>query len=111
MKTSTTAALTAVTAVTMLAGPAQAVGRYDRCEPVVESELSRLQLDPARIGETSIQIRTYNDRNDETQVSGVLAWVKLRDCTGRLVVDLTSHCRVEQTYTTGSCSVAGVPAY
>ena len=111
MKTAATAVLTALTAITMLAGPAQAAGRYDRCEPVVESELERLQVDPGRVGGISLQVRTYNNREDDSRVQGILGWVDLNDCAGRLVVDMTPQCRVKQTYTTGACSIPGVPSY
>lgn len=104
-------ALAALSATAALAAPAEASSRHDRCEPVVESELTRLQVEPGRVGDISLQVRSYNNRNDDTRVQGILGWVNLNDCTGRLVVDMTRHCRVKQSYTTGSCSVAGVPGY
>ncbi len=104
-------ALAVLAAAAALAAPAEASSRYDRCEPAVETELNRLQVDPGRIGDISLQVRRYNNRNDDSRVQGVLGWVNLNDCTGRLVVDMSRHCRVKQSYTTGSCSVAGVPAY
>lgn len=104
-------ALAALAATAALTAPAEASSRYDRCEPVVEDELTRLQIDPGRVGDISLQVRRYNNRNDDTRVQGVLGWVDLTDCTGRLVVDMSRHCRVKQSYTTGSCTVPGVPAY
>ncbi len=104
-------ALAALSATAVLAAPAEASSRYDRCEPVVENELTRLQIDPGRVGDISLQVRSYNNRNDDTRVQGILGWVNLNDCTGRLVVDMSRHCRVKQSYTTGSCTVPGVPAY
>ena len=106
-----TLTVAALAAATLAADPAQASGRYDRCEPVVEQELSRLQVDPARIGDISLQVRSYNNREDNTRITGILGWVELRDCAGRLVVDMTPRCRVRQSYTRGACTVPGVPAF
>ena len=106
-----TVALAALAAATLSALPAHASGRHDRCEPAVEEELGRLQVDPGRVGGISLQVRSYNNREDNTRVSGILGWVDLTDCTGRLVVDMTPRCRVKQSYTTGSCTVSGVPAF
>ncbi len=101
----------ALAVATLLAMPALASGRHDRCEPAVDEEISRLPVDPERVGAISLQVRSYNNRQDNTRVSGILGWVELRDCRGRLVVDMTPRCRVKQSYTTGSCTVPGVPAF
>ncbi len=105
------AALLGLAAASMLAMPAEAANRAGRCEPAVESELNRLNVDPGRVGDISLQIRSYNNREDNTRVSGVLGWVGLTDCRGRLVVDMTPRCRVKQSYTTGACTVTGVPQF
>ena len=111
MRTISIAILTALAAATLPAAPSQASGRVDRCTPAVEEELSRLQVGADRVGAISLQIRSHNDRDDDTRVIGVLGWVELTDCRGRLVVDMTPRCRVKQSYTTGACSVPGVPAF
>lgn len=103
-------ALAALAAAAMLTAPAEA-SRHNRCEPSVEAELSRLQVDPARVSGVSYQTRRYSNRNDNTRVQGILGWVGFSDCVGRLVVDMTPRCRVKQSYTTGACTVPGVPAY
>lgn len=102
------AALMGLAAASLAAMPAEAANRAGRCEPAVESELNRLNVDPGRVGDISLQIRSYNNREDNTRVSGVLGWVELRDCRGRLVVDMTPRCRVKQSYTTGACTVSGL---
>lgn len=100
-----------VLAAALLSAPSHASGRHDRCEPAVEDELARLQVGPDRVGAISLQVRRHNNRQDNTRVQGVLGWVELRDCAGRLVVDMTPRCRVKQSYTTGACTVQGVPAF
>ena len=95
----------------LLAGPAQASGRDADCRPTVDSELARLQVAADRVAGISLQERRYSNRNDNSRLQGVLGWVDLRDCDGRLVVDMAPGCRVKQVYTNGQCAVPGVPAY
>ena len=104
-------ALAALAAAILLTAPAEAASRHNRCEPEVQGELARLQVDPARVGDISYQVRRYSNRNDNSRVQGILGWVDLTDCAGRLVVDMSPRCRVKQTYTRGACTIPGVPAY
>ncbi|MGF1628419.1 MAG: hypothetical protein ACFCUT_03015 [Kiloniellaceae bacterium] len=39
------------------------------------------------------------------------AFVKLNSCSGNVVIDMTRYCMVQQTYTTGDCSIGGMPNY
>ncbi len=40
------------------------------------------------------------------------AWVELGSCSrGHLVIDMTRHCVVQQSYTTGGCSLPAVPSH
>ncbi len=95
----------------LLAVPADASSRQGRCEPVVEQEVSRLQVDPGRVGAISIQVRRHENRQGNSRIQGVLGWVELTDCAGRLVVDMARNCRVKQVYTRGECTVPGVAAF
>lgn len=94
-----------------LATPADAAGRGSRCEPAVQGELDRLQVDRDAVGAISYQVRSHENRRGNSSVDRVLAWVDLQNCTGKLVIELSPRCRVKQAYTTNSCAVTGVPAY
>lgn len=39
------------------------------------------------------------------------AWVRLNSCSGHVVVTMTKYCMVQSVYTTGDCSVTGMPRY
>jgi len=39
------------------------------------------------------------------------AIVRLNSCSGTLVINMTRYCMVQQSYTTGDCSVGGMPNY
>lgn len=111
MRSPIAAAIAALSTLALLTAPAEASGHRGRCLPVIEGELERLQVAPDRIGNISQQVRRYHSRDDSSRVQGVLGWVALNDCAGRLVIDMSPRCRVKQSYTTGACSVAGVPSY
>ena len=106
-------ALAPITALVLAATTheAQSSGRHDQCEAPVDEALVSLGVEASRVEDISIQIRSYNNRQDESRINGILAWVRLTDCSGHLVIDMTPKCRVKQSYTRGDCSVAGVAAY
>ena len=101
--------LTVVTGV-LLTTPAGS-GRTGRCDPAVSGELDRLQVDPAGIAGISYQVRTHENSRGDTYVDRILAWVDLRSCVGKLVIELSPRCRVKQAFTTHACAVPGVAAY
>jgi hypothetical protein len=39
------------------------------------------------------------------------AWVRLKTCSGYVMVSMTRHCVVQQTYTTGDCKIDGLPSH
>ena len=94
-----------------LAANAAAAGRASHCEPAVQAALDGLQIDPADIAGISYQVRTHENRRGDTYVDRLLAWVDLRNCVGRLVVELSPACRVKQAFTIASCAVPGLTAY
>ncbi len=105
------AILTTLAVAILAAAPALPAGRHDRCETAVEEVLARLRIDPALVGAISLQVRSHDNRDDNTRVNGIRGWVELRDCAGRLVLDMSPRCRVMQFYTRGGCTVPGAPAF
>ena len=45
---------------------------------------------------------------DNMYVVGYDGWVRLNDCPGSMVVDMTTRCGIRQTYVRGMCGVEGV---
>ena len=81
-----------------------------RCAKAAEAELQSLPLGPDAV--TSIQYeRKLNPRDQGPPVVGYRAWVRLKSCTGYLVIDMTRSCFVRQSYTRGNCAVEGVTRY
>lgn len=80
------------------------------CRVNAEKELDRLKLDSADI--SSIRyVEKYNPTEQGPDVLGVRAWVRLKSCSGYLVIDMTRSCFLRQSYTRGDCRVEGATAY
>lgn len=89
------------------AAPAQV---YRGCAAEAEAEIQRLPLGDDAV--TAIRYeRKLNPTDQGPEVLGVRAWVRLKSCTGWLVIDMTRSCFVRQSYTRGDCSVEGVTRY
>jgi hypothetical protein len=80
------------------------------CRDKAQEELSRLAL-----GADAISSLRYVEKHNPTDrgpdVLGVRAWVRLKSCSGYLVIDMTRSCFVRQSYTRGDCRVEKVTAY
>jgi hypothetical protein len=111
MRISQNLALGAVAAAIILAPPADAAGRRDQCRAAIEEEVTRLPVDPANVGEISIQVNKNTSREGNTRIQRVLGWVDLLDCTGKLVIEVSPRCRFKQAYTTDECAVSGLSNY
>lgn len=103
-----TVPLAALASIIVLATPSNAAGRRERCEPVVSTEIDRLDVDPAIVGDTYIQVRNREDSRGDTRTTAILAWVDLETCVGKLVIELSPSCRVRQAYTTCTCILPGL---
>ena len=101
-------ALAAIAATLATQAPAEAGSRGERCEPTVQEQLTQLQLSPDQVGGISYQVKRYTSRNDTDRVTGILAWIELQGCNGKLVIDMSSRCRFKQAYTTDECTVEGL---
>lgn len=80
------------------------------CSASTDKELSRLAL----TGEEIANLRLVEKRNpteNGPEVLGVRAWIRLKSCSGYLVIDMTRSCFVRQSYTRGDCRLDGVTAY
>jgi len=80
------------------------------CHENAEAELARLPLAEGDL--SSIRyVQKLNPSEKGPDVLGVRAWVRLKTCTGYLVIDMTRSCFVRQSYTRGDCRLDGVTAY
>ncbi len=91
-------------ALVLLGGtPAKANQTY--CEATVSERLDLLNVDPSDVSGIFYDAICKTGRNNG--VRRILAWVSLRSCKGRLVIELDRHCRVRQVYGRGECSLGG----
>lgn len=95
-----------LTALLFPAAPARALD----CSADAQREMRRLSLAEADIAEVDY-VQKINPAGKGPEVLGVRAWVRLKSCSGHLVIDMTRSCFVRQSYTRGDCRVAGTTAY
>ena len=88
-----------------IATPADA-RRIDEAEAKAAAVIQELGIPQSRIESIYLAPRLTGGRDSNPQ--GYNAWIKLNDCTGNLVIAMTSTAHVSTMYTTGDCSVPGV---
>ena len=111
MLISRTVAVMTFAGAILLPAAAGAADRGSRCEEATRAEIGKLPIDPARVGAISYKAQRYSNRDGNTSVTRILAWVDLVDCTGKLVIDLTPGCGFKQAYTTDECTVEGLSSW
>ena len=83
---------------------------FPNCAEPAEAELRSLALEPGEI--TAMRYERIINRGDRgPEFLGVRAWVRLKSCSGYLVIDMTRSCFVRQSYTRGNCAVEDVTRY
>jgi len=105
-----TGAATAVCLVILSAGMA-AAQQTQRFEEKTAERLAELQVDSGEVQSIRYVIKRKLDDKAGPDIRGAEAYIRLTRCTGYLVVDMNRTGYIRQTYTTGDCEVAGVPAY
>ena len=86
---------------------AQVAPAAAQCAAAIDSKLREIGVDAARVKSISVS----RDGTQEGHIQGYVAWVKLNDCRGSVVMDMTTYCLVSSVYTRGSCRISGVSAY
>jgi hypothetical protein len=81
-----------------------------QCLSAAEAEISRLPVDRNDIDKINI-VQQKSARGDHDIVQGYNVWVSLNSCQGSLVVALTPHCTVRESYTRGQCHIDGISGY
>ncbi len=91
-------------AISTITAPAEATDFA--CKATAIERLNRLNVEPSDIRKIScIEVRSGG--RDRDRVVDITAWVSLRSCTGKLVIDMSRHGRVRQVYGRGACDLGG----
>ncbi len=91
-------------AISTITAPAEATDFS--CKATATERLNRLNVEPSDIRKISC-IEVHSGDRDGDEVAGVSAWVSLRSCTGKIVIDMARHGRVRQVYGRGECNLGG----
>ena len=76
------------------------------CVPMVQRTLSDAGIASSDIADITY-VREWSSDNDF--IAGYTARVRLKSCrSGYVVINLSTNCWVEQTYTDGACRVNGI---
>ena len=95
--------------VSVMLGMAPAWSAENVCSAVVDRTLASLGVDRGDIAR--IDYGSETSSGEGAELVAIRAWVRLKSCDGRLVVDMTPNCRLVQTYTRRQCRVPGVAHY
>lgn len=104
-----TLAVLAVLAGSLTAGDLQAQSK--RCAGKIEARLAELPLAPGDAQSVRIVEKVNLDDEFGPEILGVEGWVRLKSCSGWLVVNMRHTCYVLETYTLGDCRVEGLSNY
>lgn len=100
-------------AASLLSGflPAAALAADSKlCTQAIDATLAELPL--GNDGVKSIRIiERVNIDDFGPEIFGVDAWVRLKSCSGWLVMNMTPECFLRQAYTRGDCRVDGLTSY
>jgi len=91
--------------------PALQAADSTRCAAEVDDHLAGLPLAAEDVKSIRIIERTNIADDFGPEIFGVDAWVRLKGCSGWLIVNMRPTCYVVQTYTRGDCRVPGVTQY
>jgi hypothetical protein len=105
-----TGTLTAVCLV-MLSGGMATAQQTQRFEEKTTQRLAELQIGSGEVQSIRYVLKRKLDDKAGPDIRGAYAYIRLSRCSGYLVVDMNRTGYIRQTYTTGDCEVAGVPAY
>lgn len=98
-------------ATTTLFGISSQAADTERCARQARFHLSELQLDPNEIDSMRLIAQIPISDRAGPEIEGMDAWVRLKSCTGWLIITMSKACYVRQSYTRGDCRVEGLPNY
>lgn len=81
-----------------------------QCEEQVNRVLQERNVRPGDV--KSVEIVKRSGGAKSASIYQLDAWVRLNSCSnGALIVSMTKYCMVQQSYTTGGCSIGTMPQY
>ena len=95
-------------AITLLPASGPAVSA-ERCEAKIIETLGAQGVPQSDV--KSIKVTRAGGGGKSPTNSSYDAWVRLKTCSGYLMLTLTRSCYVQDTYTKGDCQISGMPAY
>ena len=95
-------------AVLSLAFPLQS-SAAGPCQAQVDSALRQHGVSADDVETMKVVKRSRGAKSASNFV--VDAWVDLKSCNGKVMVNMTRSCHVQQVYTTGDCKIGGMPSY
>ncbi|GAB4374404.1 MAG: hypothetical protein Kow00114_36970 [Kiloniellaceae bacterium] len=103
------AAFLAAALVIPLAAPLSPADAAGPCEAEVKQALQDQGVATSDVQSITVKNRARGAKSPTNY--GRAAWVRLNSCSGHVVVNMTRYCMVQDLYTTGDCSLAGMPRY
>ena len=104
------AALTLLLSLLTLAPATASAQMSQACAPQAEEALQTLPFDDGAVSSIRLE-RMLNPTEQGPEFLGVRVWVRLKSCSGFLIIDMTRSCFVRQSYTRGDCAIEGITRY
>lgn len=105
------AATAAAASLLVLSAAVAAAQETKRFEEKTAERLAELQIDSSEVESIRYVIKRKIDNKAGPDIQGAEAYIRLKSCSGYLIVQMNRTTYIRQTYTTGDCAVAGVPAF
>lgn len=83
----------------------------EQCARKAKTHLSDLNISEDEVGAMRLIERVRIDDRAGSDVAGIDAWVRLKSCSGWLVINMSPSCFIRQSYTRGDCQVEGLSNY
>lgn len=82
------------------------------CAATVNNELQKLGVAGNNVEGITYVEQHFTGNNTPSSLSkGVSAWVHMKSCSGRIVLEMGPNCSVYSRYTKGQCQVSGLSSY
>ena len=83
----------------------------EQCARKAKIHLSELKISEDQVDAMRLIERVRIDDRAGSDIAGIDAWVRLKSCTGWLVINMSPSCFIRQSYTRGDCQVEGLSNY
>jgi len=95
----------------VVAATPAAAQQIQRFEEKTAERLAELQIDSSQVESIRYVVKRKVDDRAGPEIEGVEAYIRLKQCSGYLIIQMNRAAYIRQTYTTGDCQVAGADAY